>query len=236
MAAPKRILLKLSGEMLGGESGKGFDAEVSRSLAADIAQIVKGGTQLGLVLGGGNFMRGVNSGELGLGRVTADYVGMLGTVMNALAFADVLQAAGVGAHPVSAVPMEPIVPGYFRRKCLHYMNAGEVVIFGCGTGNPFFSTDTAAALRAVEMDVDLLAKATKVDGVYDKDPVKHADAVRYEQITFDQVLADDLRVMDAAATSLCRDNGLPVRVFDLAAPNSLRRLAGGEAIGTLVTN
>jgi uridylate kinase len=231
----KRILLKLSGEALAGDSGFGIDRERVSQIAAEVAAVARSGVQFGLVVGGGNFFRGIKASQTGLQRVSVDYMGMLATVINALALQDFLQANQVQAHVLSAIPVEPVAESFTRRAALAYLSAGHVVIFAAGTGSPFFSTDTAAALRAAEIEADVLAKATKVDGVYDKDPVKHSDAVRHEKISYATVLTEQLAVMDAAAVSLCRENRLPVVVFDLNTPGNIARLAAGENIGTLIS-
>jgi uridylate kinase len=231
----KRILLKLSGEALAGEGGFGIDRQRISEIAAEIATAARGGVQFGLVMGGGNFFRGIQASKTGLERVTVDHMGMLATVINALAFQDFLKAHQVKARVLSAIAVEPVAETFTRRAALACLEAGEVAIFAAGTGCPFFSTDTAASLRAAEIQADVLAKATKVDGVYDKDPVKHADARRYEKISYTDVLTDGLAVMDAAAVSLCRENQLPVVVFNLNTPGNIGRLAAGENIGTLIS-
>ena len=234
MPSYKRILLKLSGEMFAGDSGFGMDREAMSRIAAEIAQASSGGTRFGIVVGGGNFFRGIHSADSGLQRVSVDHMGMLGTVINAIALCDLLVARGCAARVMSAVPMPPIVPGFSRQEALRALDAGQVVIFAAGTGNPLFSTDTAAALRAVETGADVLAKATKVDGVYDKDPARFPEASRYERISYAEVLSGELAVMDATAVVLCRDNELPVVVFNLKVAGNIERLANGEAIGTVI--
>jgi uridylate kinase len=236
MPKSKRILLKLSGEALAGESAFGIDGARVAEIASEISEARQLGVEFGIVLGGGNFFRGVNSGANGLQRVTVDYMGMIATVMNALALRDILAAQSVPAEVFSAIPMEPAAPRFDRLKALAALAAGHVAIFAGGTGNPYFTTDTAAALRAVEIGAVLLAKATKVDGVYDKDPVRFADARRYEKISYGDVLAGGLAVMDATAVSLCKDNHLPVFVFNLnVRGNILKLVRGDESIGTIIS-
>ena len=235
MARYQRILLKLSGEALGGEVGVGLDPDRTGAIADEVAALARQGFGLGLVVGGGNFVRGVQAAGENLDRVTADQMGMLATVINALAFADFLKARGVEAEVMSAVAMEPLAPRFDRRRAVAALEAGRVVVFGAGTGNPYFSTDTAAALRAVEIGADLVAKATKVDGVYDRDPKIHADARRFETVSYAEVLERGLGVMDAAAVALCRENRLPVLVFNLNEPGALARAAAGDAVGTLMS-
>ena len=235
MPAYKRILLKLSGEALGGEAGFGLDAARAGAIAAETAALVRAGVSLGVVVGGGNHFRGVRDAGDKLDRVTVDSMGMLATVMNALAVADFLRAEGVRAEAMSAVPMEPLVRRWDRARALEVLDAGGAVVFGAGTGNPFFSTDTAASLRAVEIGADVLFKATNVDGVYDSDPNKNPAARRYETISYAETLERGLAVMDAAAVALCRENNMPVLVFDLNAPGNLARAAAGEPVGTLMS-
>ena len=235
MPRHRTLLLKLSGEALGGAAGRGFDPAAARSIAAQIIELTRGGGRVGVVVGGGNFFRGVNSADSGLQRTTVDAMGMLATVINALAFADVVRSLGGRAETFSAVGMEPLARRYSRREALEALDAGAAVVFGAGTGNPFFSTDTAAALRAVEIGADLLPKATKVDGVYDRDPARHAGAERFDTVSYAEVLEKGLAVMDATAVALCRENRLPVLVFNLAEPDALLRAAAGERVGTLMS-
>jgi len=235
MPAYRRILLKLSGEALAGEAGFGLDRVRCSEIAAEIAAVVQQGAQVALVVGGGNFFRGIKADKTGLQRVTVDRMGMLATTINALAMTDLLIAGGVGAETMSAVAMGPLAPPVDRGRALELLNAGKVVVFAAGTGNPYFSTDSAAALRAIEIEADVLAKATKVDGVYDKDPVLHPDARRYEKISYAEVLEKDLAVMDAAAIALCRDARMPVLVFNLNEDGSIGRASRGEQSGTLMT-
>jgi len=235
MPAYRRILLKLSGEALGGAREFGLDPDHASAIAAEVAEAARTGVQFGIVVGGGNFFRGSRDASAQLERETVDRMGMLATVINAVAFADLLSQHGLSAEAMSAVAMDPLVQRFDRRKAIKALEAGRSVVFGGGTGNPYFSTDTAASLRAVEIGADLLAKATQVDGVYDKDPNKHPDAVRYEKISYAETLENNLGVMDAAAVALCRENAMPVRVFKLAEPGAVGRLASGENIGTLMT-
>ena len=229
-----RLLLKLSGEALAGESEFGLDAAIMRRLARDVAEGQKQGIEIALVLGGGNLFRGAALVDTGLGRVTGDHMGMLATVMNALAFRDVLESVGVATTVLSAVSIAGIVEGYTQQRARRLLANGEVVIFAAGTGNPFFTTDSAACLRGIEIGADLVLKATKVDGVYSADPVVHPDAERFDYLSYDDVIAQDLRVMDLTAICLCRDHQMPVVVFDMASPGALGRIAMGERIGTLI--
>ena len=231
----KRILLKLSGEAFAGEAGFGIHRDAITRIAAEIVAASRTGVQFGVVVGGGNFFRGVQASDSGLQRVTVDHMGMLATAMNSLALHDCLTAQGGVSRVMSAVRMGSMVEGFSRRAALASIDAGGIVIFAAGTGNPYFSTDTAAALRAVEIGADVLAKATKVDGVYDQDPVRFPDASRYEKISYAEVLSAGLGVMDATAVSLCKENGLPVVVFNLTQTGSIQQLANGETIGTLIS-
>lgn len=233
-AAYRRILLKLSGEALMGEDAYGINRSVMTRLVAEISEVVSTGVELALVVGGGNFFRGVSVGAEGMDRAQADYMGMLATVMNALALQDALEKAAVPTAVLSGLVVTGVVEGYSRRAALAHLAAGRVVIFAAGTGNPFFTTDTAASLRGLEIGADLVLKATKVDGVYDRDPVKHKDAVRYERVSYDEALAKRLGVMDATALALCREQNLPLRVFSINKPGSLLRIVLGENEGTLV--
>ena len=231
----KRILLKLSGEALAGEAGFGINRDAVSRIAGEIVEASRTGVKFGVVVGGGNFFRGVQASATGLQRVTVDRMGMLATVMNSLALRDFLAAQGGESRVMSAVRMGSMVEGFSREVAVASINAGEIVIFAAGTGNPYFSTDTAASLRAAEIQADVLAKATKVDGVYDKDPARFSDASRYEKISYADVLSDGLGVMDATAVSLCRENRLPILVFDLTRAGNIQRLANGESIGTLIS-
>ncbi len=227
-----RILLKLSGEMLAGGQGLGIDAGVLERVAAELAVAALGGVQIGVVVGGGNIFRGITAGDID--RVQGDHMGMLATVINALAVQDAVKRAGCPASVMTALDIQRVAEPFEKRAAVAKLEAGHVVIFAAGTGCPFFSTDTAAALRAAEIGASRLLKGTKVDGVYDKDPVKHPDAVRYERISYQQVVRDQLRVMDITATSICMDNRIPVMVFDMSRPGNLARVLRGEPIGTLV--
>jgi uridylate kinase len=230
----KRILLKLSGEALMGDGEYGIDPAVIRAMADDIMAITRQGVQVGLVIGGGNIFRGAGLAARGMDRVTGDNMGMLATVINALAMQDVLQSIGVPARVMSALTMDQVCESYVKRRAVERLVAGEVVIFAAGTGNPFFTTDSAASLRAIEIGADLMLKATKVDGVYDADPMTHPDATRYERLTFDEAIERKLAVMDTTALVLCRDQNMPVRVFNMHQPGNLARIIRGEHVGTLV--
>ena len=232
MAVYKRILLKLSGEVLAGEQKHGFDFDVIENVCSYIKRCVEEGVQVAIVVGGGNFWRGRSSGSMD--RTKADSIGMLATVMNSIALADTLNGLGVEARVMSAVEMTNVAEPFVRDEAVRHLEAGRVVVFGGGTGSPFFSTDTAAALRAAEIGADVIFKATKVDGVYDKDPGKYSDAVMYDELTHSEVLAKGLAVMDAAAASLCRDNGIKILVFNLSDPENIIRALRGEKVGTLV--
>ena len=228
----KRILLKLSGEVLAGGKGHGFDFDTINSICSVVAEVSKLGVEIGLVVGGGNFWRGRSGGSMD--RTRADHIGMLATVMNSLALADTLEQHGVEVRVQSAIEMTQIAETYVRNKAVSHLEKGKVVIFGCGTGNPFFSTDTCAALRAAEINADVILKATNVDGVFDKDPNKFADAVKYDVVTHSEVLEKNLKVMDSTAASLCRDNNIPILVFNLEDPENIVRAILGENIGTIV--
>lgn len=230
----KRILLKFSGEALMGKSQFGIDPAVLDTLARDIAELIQMGVEVGLVLGGGNLFRGKALFKAGVGRVTGDHMGMLATVMNALAMRDALERIDLPARIMSAIPMIGVVDSYHRRKAITHLRNGQVVIFAAGTGNPFFTTDTAACLRAIEVGAEIVLKATKVDGVYSADPMKDPDAVRYDYLSYLEVLTKGLEVMDSTAICLCQDQGMPLQVFDMAAPNALRRIVTGERVGTIV--
>lgn len=234
MAAYKRILLKLSGEALMGDDAFGINQDTIRRMAAEVAEVTRMGVQVAIVIGGGNIFRGVAGGSVGMDRATADYMGMLATVMNALAFSDTLDKAGVVARVMSAISIEQVVEPYVRPKALQYLEEGKVVIFGAGTGNPFFTTDTAAALRGAEIGAEMVLKATKVDGVYTADPTKDPSATRYATVSFDEAMAKNLQVMDATAFALCRDQNLPIRVFSMLKDGALKRVVSGEDEGTLV--
>ena len=230
----KRILLKFSGEALMGQSQFGIDPSVLDSLAKDIAELISMGVEVGLVLGGGNLFRGKALFEAGVGRVTGDHMGMLATVMNALAMRDALERIDLPARIMSAIPMIGVVDSYHRRKAITHLRNGQVVIFAAGTGNPFFTTDTAACLRAIEIDSNVVLKATKVDGIYSEDPKINPNAQRYNYLTYKEVLTKGLGVMDSTAICLCQDQGMPLQVYDMAAPKALRRIVLGEQVGTIV--
>jgi len=230
-----RILLKLSGEALMGDQPYGIDPAVASRIAQDIADIQSVGVQTAIVIGGGNIFRGLAASARGMDRSTGDYMGMLATVINALAMQDALEHAGVPTRVLTAIEMRAVAEPFIRRRAVRHLEKGRVVVFAAGTGNPYFTTDTAAALRAMEMKAQIILKATKVDGIYTADPVKHPDATRYEKISYLQVLQERLQVMDATAISLCMDNKLPILVFNLKTPGNIRRVVMGEAIGTIVT-
>ena len=232
----KRVLLKLSGEALLGSQEYGIDPPVIQRVAAEIAELLGLGVQVGLVIGGGNIFRGAGLAEAGMDRVTGDQMGMLATVINALALQDALERHGVVARVMSALQIHEVCEDYIRRRAIRHLERGRVVIFAAGTGNPFFTTDTAASLRAIEISADILIKATKVDGVYSADPLKDPTAVRYDGLSFDRVLSDKLNVMDATAIVMCRDNNLPLVVFNLNNAGDLVRLICGETLGTSVAN
>jgi uridylate kinase len=231
----RRVLLKLSGEALMGDLDYGIEPQVIQRMAAEIATVQKTGVEIAIVIGGGNIFRGAGLARAGMDRVTGDYMGMLATVMNALAIQDALESKGVFARVMSALQIHDVCEDYIRRRAVRHLEKGRVVILAAGTGNPFFTTDTAASLRAIEIGADVLLKATKVNGVYDSDPVSNPRAKRYETVNFDTVLADKLMVMDATAIVMCRDNDLPLRVFDLTRENALIEAMSGREIGTLVT-
>ncbi len=236
MAEPKyrRILLKLSGEALLGDADYGIDPAVLRRLAAEVHALVDRGVQVALVIGGGNIFRGAGLAESGMDRVSADHMGMLATVMNGLAMQDALEREGVYTRVMSAIKINQVCEDYIRRRAIRHLEKGRVVILAAGTGNPFFTTDSAASLRAVEIGADLMLKATKVDGVYSADPVKDPTATRYEYLTYDQVLDQRLSVMDATAIVMCRDQNMPIVVFDINRPGALASIIDGEAVGTRV--
>jgi uridylate kinase len=229
-----RILLKLSGEALAGQQGYGIDPDIIRGIAKEIREVVDLGLQLAIVIGGGNIFRGVAASSMGMDRASADYMGMLATVMNSLALQDALEKAGVITRVQSAIEMQEIAEPYIRRRAVRHLEKGRVVIFGAGTGNPFFTTDTAASLRAIEIGAEIILKATKVDGVYNADPNKDKDAIKYTQLSYLDVLKQGLQVMDSTATSLCMDNDLPILVFDLTTHGNIKRVVCGEQIGTIV--
>lgn len=232
--AYRRILLKLSGEALMGEEDYGIDPKVLTRIAREVIEAREAGAEVALVIGGGNIFRGAGLAASGMDRVTGDHMGMLATVINALAMQDALEKLGGKCRVMSAIKINDVCEDYIRRRAIRHLEKGRITIFAAGTGNPFFTTDSGAALRAIEIGADLLLKATKVDGVYDKDPNKHADAVKLDDLTYDEVIGRNLQVMDTAAFALCRDAGLPLRIFDMAQPGALLRILRGEPIGTLV--
>ena len=230
----KRVLLKISGEALAGDKKRGLDFEVIEAVCESIRECVELGVEIGIVIGGGNFWRGVKDGAGHMDRTRADHMGMLATTINSLAVADMLEQKGVNVRVQTAIDMKALAEPYVRNRAVRHLEKGRVVIFGCGTGNPFFSTDTCAALRAAEIKADIIFKATNVDGVYDKDPNKFDDAVKYDVVTHTEVLEKDLRVMDSTAASLCRDNNIPILVFNLENPENIIKAVLGENIGTIV--
>ncbi|MBL8458900.1 UMP kinase [Zoogloea sp.] len=232
--AYKRILLKLSGEALMGDDAYGINREVVAGIVTDVVEVSRIGVEVGIVIGGGNIFRGMAGAASGMDRATADYMGMLATVMNAMALADAFRAAGVNARVQSALRIDQVVEPYIRGKAIRYLEEGRVVIFGAGTGNPFFTTDTAAALRGSEIGADIVLKATKVDGIYTADPKKDPSATRFHKISFDEAISRNLAVMDATAFALCRDQRLPINVFSLFKSGALKRVVMGEDEGTLV--
>ncbi len=231
----RRILLKLSGEALLGNRQYGVDPDFCALIAAQVAKVHALGVEMGIVVGGGNIFRGLAAAAKGMDRSTGDFIGMLATVMNALALQDAIERAGVPTRVMSAIGMNQIAEPYIRRRAVRHLEKGRVIILGAGTGNPYFTTDTAAALRAVEIGAEVILKATKVDGVYDSDPVTNPGAKRYDRLTYSQVLAQRLRVLDATAVSLCMENDTPIIVFDLNEPENITRVVAGESVGTLIT-
>jgi len=230
----RRVLLKLSGEALMGREDYGIDPIVIGAIAAEIIEAQKAGAQVGLVIGGGNIFRGAGLAAAGMDRVTGDHMGMLATVINSLAMQDALEKLGVYARVMSAIKINEVCEDYIRRRAVRHLEKGRIAIFAAGTGNPFFTTDSAAALRATEIGAELLLKATKVDGIYDADPKKVKDAKRFEELSYDEVIQRNLQVMDTAAFALCRDNRIPLRIYDMMQPGALMRILRGEALGTLV--
>lgn len=232
----KRILLKLSGEALMGEDAYGINTAVLDFVASEIKEIVELGVETGLVIGAGNIFRGVAGASKGMDRTTADNMGMLGTVMNSLALQDALERNGVDTRVQSAIPMQSVCEPYIRRRATRHLEKGRAVIFAAGTGNPYFTTDSAGVLRALEIDADVIIKATKVDGVYDKDPVKFSDALKYDKLSYDQVLNQGLRVMDAAGIALAKEDNKPIMVMNMTVPGNIRKAVLGEPVGTLITS
>ncbi|HAZ43538.1 MAG TPA: UMP kinase [Cyanobacteria bacterium UBA11371] len=232
--AYRRVLLKLSGEALMGNLGYGIDPAVVQEIAQEVAETIKSGVQIAIVVGGGNIFRGVKAASAGMDRATADYIGMIATVMNAMTLQDGLEQIGVPTRVQTAIAMQEVAEPYIRRRAIRHLEKGRVVIFGAGSGNPFFTTDTTAALRAAEIGADVIFKATKVDGVYDSDPHVNPDAKRYQSLTYGHVLVNDLRVMDGTAIALCRENNIPIMVFDLGVRGNIHRAVMGEPVGTIV--
>ena len=230
----RRIMLKLSGEALMGEADYGIDPKMIGRLAEEIIEVQRAGIQIGVVIGGGNIFRGAGLAAAGMDRVTGDHMGMLATVMNALAMQDAIEKRGGFARVMSAIQIHDVAEDFIRRRAIRHIEKGRIVLFAAGIGNPFFTTDSAAALRAVEVGADLLLKATKVDGIYTADPTKHPDARRYDRLTYDEVIERKLAVMDTAAIALCRDDRMPMRIYDMTVPGNLMRIMRGEPIGTLV--
>ena len=231
----KRVLLKISGEALLGDGGYGIDPVITAGIAAQIKEVIEMGVEMAVVVGGGNFWRGTSASANGMDRNTADHIGMLATIMNALGLQNALEKIGVFTRVQSAISMQEVAEPFIRRRAVRHLEKKRVVIFAGGTGNPYFTTDTAAALRALEIDAEIIFKATKVDGVYDKDPLKHKDAKKFDSLTHIEVLSKNLRVMDSTAISLCRENDLPIIVFDLTMPGNIKGVIMGKKIGTLVS-
>ena len=234
--AYSRVLLKLSGEALMGTKPYGIDPEIVQSIAKDVSKVVEDGTQLAIVVGGGNIFRGLKGSSAGMDRATADYVGMLATVMNAITLQDGLERAGVPTRVQTAIEMQQIAEPYIRRRAIRHLEKGRVVVFGGGCGNPFFTTDTTSALRAAEINADVIFKATKVDGVYNKDPKKHSDAIKYDSLSFQDVLSQEIAVMDSTAIALCKDNKIPIVVFNIFEPGNINKAVAGEAIVSRIAN
>lgn len=230
----RRVLLKLSGEYLMGNLGYGIDPKVVADIAEEISEVVEQGFQLAIVVGGGNIFRGVKAASAGMDRATADYIGMIATVMNAMTLQDALERANIPTRVLTAIAMQEVAEPYIRRRAIRHLEKGRVIVFGAGSGNPFFTTDTTAALRAAEIDADVVLKATKVDGVYDSDPALNPDARRYQSLNYGHVLANDLRVMDSTAIALCKENNIPIVIFDLSVRGNIVRAIQGEPVGTIV--
>ena len=232
--AYRRVLLKLSGEALMGNLGYGIDPAVVQEIAEEVADVVKSGVQIAIVVGGGNIFRGVKASAAGMDRATADYIGMISTVMNAMTLQDALERIEVPTRVQTAIAMQEVAEPYIRRRAIRHLEKRRVVIFGAGSGNPFFTTDTTAALRAAEINAEVIFKATKVDGIYDSDPHLNPQAKRYQSLTYGHVLVNDLRVMDGTAIALCKENNIPIRVFDISVRGNIRRAVMGESVGTIV--
>ncbi|MGK7932608.1 MAG: UMP kinase [Microcystaceae cyanobacterium] len=229
-----RVLLKLSGEALMGDLGYGIDPKVVTNIAQEVSEVVNNGIQLAIVVGGGNIFRGVKAASAGMDRATADYIGMIATVMNAMTLQDALEHINIPTRVLTAIAMQEVAEPYIRRRAIRHLEKGRVVVFGAGSGNPFFTTDTTAALRAAEIDAEVVFKATKVDGIYDSDPTVNPNARRYQSLTYGHVLTHDLRVMDGTAIALCKENNIPIMVFNLSVPGNILRAIKGEPVGTIV--
>lgn len=234
MPGYQRILLKLSGEVMAGQGSFGIDPVKVKSLAEEVAEVARTGVQIGLVVGGGNFFRGVAAAAKNMDRVAADHMGMLATVINGIALQDALEQAGAPTRLMTAIQINQVAEPFIRRRAIRHLEKGRIVIFSAGTSNPYFSTDTAATLRALEIHAEVVAKATRVDGVYDKDPLKHSDAVMFQRVSFTEVLTKQLAVMDSSAVAMCRDNNLPIQVFNLNTHGNILRMVSGEPIGTRI--
>jgi uridylate kinase len=234
MAQYRRVLLKISGEALAGPNSFGLDADRVMALAAEVAEVARAGVQIGLVVGGGNIFRGVAAAAHSMDRVTGDHMGMLATVINALAFQDALERQGIPTRVMTAIEMHQVAEPYIRRRAIRHLEKGRAVLFAAGTSNPYFSTDTAATLRGLEIHAEIIAKGTSVDGVYDMDPKKYGSAVKYPEVSYTEILSKDLAVMDASAVAMCRDNHMPITVFDLNVKGNIMRMAMGEAVGTII--
>jgi uridylate kinase len=234
MAQYRRVLLKISGEVLAGPNSFGLDADRVMAVAAEVAEVARAGVQIGLVVGGGNIFRGVAAAAHNMDRVTADHMGMLATVINALAFQDALERHGIPTRVMTAIEMHQVAEPYIRRRAIRHLEKGRAVLFAAGTSNPYFSTDTAATLRGLEVRAEIIAKGTSVDGVYNMDPKKYGSAVKYPEVSYTEVLSKDLAVMDASAVAMCRDNHMPITVFDLNVKGNIMRMAMGEAVGTMI--
>ena len=230
----QRVLLKLSGEALMGNLGYGIDPKVVSEIAQEVSDVAKTGVQIAIVVGGGNIFRGMKASAAGMDRATADYIGMIATVMNAMTLQDALERIGVDNRLQTAISMQEVAEPYIRRRAIRHLEKGRVVIFGAGSGNPFFTTDTTAALRAAEIDAEIIFKATKVDGIYDSDPKENSNAHRYQSLTYNHVLANELKVMDSTAIALCKENNIPILVFDLSVNGNIMRASKGESVGTIV--
>lgn len=234
MPGYQRILLKLSGEVMAGQGSFGIDPAKVKALAEEVAEVARTGVQIGLVVGGGNFFRGVAAAAKNMDRVAADHMGMLATVINGIALQDALEHAGVPTRLMTAIQINQVAEPFIRRRAIRHLEKGRIVIFAAGTSNPYFSTDTGATLRALEIHAEVVAKATRVDGVYDKDPLKHSDAVMFQQVSYTEILTKQLAVMDSSAVAMCRDNNLPIQVFNLNTYGNIMRMASGEPIGTRI--